>query len=915
VTIRWIAFVLAVALARNGFAASSALPIYIEDSHAGSFYWLAQHLDLEEECTLIHFDAHSDASAIFDSDELRNRLRRVASPEERRELLERWRQAGAIQCFNWIEPLMPEPITNLIWVRCEKLRKPEAAALQKTAIEQLDGQLEAAPRLAGSLGKRCRVVGLENISSNIKDGTPVVITIDLDYFAEVDTGARAAAFERVWKFVAGCRNLRAVTFAISRPYLASDDQADALVRLALASSLSLPTARIQFEPFEKVGNDRSLRARELRSQKRDVPAFSLTNASEELRALLLANRDRIAVQTDPVAWEKLLGQWESEAPAIHLAVKNHEPSTDNIWRVPVLESTEVDLITEPWDAAVSRVEWIALTPEHVRCNLTAERADEIGFASGAPPRPRWRETRLRQNGGALPVDALRSFFDKRTGCGAIRLQARVETNHRIRETPAIEIRRFTRSGFRAALTEQFGLPYLFGSGELRDHANTGPETGWGADCANFLVYALRRQGRQIPWCNPRQLRKYLEPVMLKAGAGEAKFSDEDAADGLVIHFGSHVAALLEDRPPIGTLDATDLVAHQLEGVAEMLSLGELLAKRNNPRFDLLRVAHRQPRPDLVVGGDVMLGRTVGEQIKAGADPFAGIRGYLDAAPWKFVNLECVISDKGTATTGKPYCFRAPAQAASVLTAAGINAVGLANNHADDFGSDALIDSIVRLATNHIAAVGAAETVDGAYEPHFFTTRDGRRAALIVLNDVESDFRANGATVAASSNRERVARSIAEARTTADFVFCLLHWGDENTNGVSERQRSLARWLIDQGVDAVAGCHSHSIQPLDFYHGRPVVYSLGNLVFDGAPNLESWNRGQLLEIDAGGPGRESSLRLIPVRLDARGFPQLVDAEENKERRFTNRRSLDGLQTLTASFGGRPSRCSTFADRRE
>ena len=118
--------------------------------------------------------------------------------------------------------------------------------------------------------------------------------------------------------------------------------------------------------------------------------------------------------------------------------------------------------------------------------------------------------------------------------------------------------------------------------------------------------------------------------MLKAGAGEAKFSAEDAAEGLVIHFGSHVAALMEDRPPIGTLDASDLVAHQLEGVPEMLSLGELLAKRNNPRFDLLRVAHRQPQADLVVGGDVMLGRTVGEQIQAGADPFAGIRGYLDA---------------------------------------------------------------------------------------------------------------------------------------------------------------------------------------------------------------------------------------------------------------------------------------------
>src|SRR5438045_8572085 len=97
-------------------AAPITLPIYIEDNHAGSFYWLAEQLDLDEEYTLIHFDAHSDASAIFDSDKIRERLRRVASLDERRQLLERWRAAGAIQCFNWIETLMPAPISRVIWV-------------------------------------------------------------------------------------------------------------------------------------------------------------------------------------------------------------------------------------------------------------------------------------------------------------------------------------------------------------------------------------------------------------------------------------------------------------------------------------------------------------------------------------------------------------------------------------------------------------------------------------------------------------------------------------------------------------------------------------------------------------------------------------------------------------------------------
>jgi len=91
VKLPWTVLVLLAATARWSGAARVTLPIYIEDNHAGSFYWLAEHLDLDEEYTLIHFDAHSDASAIFDSDKIRERLRRVASLEERRQLLGRWR--------------------------------------------------------------------------------------------------------------------------------------------------------------------------------------------------------------------------------------------------------------------------------------------------------------------------------------------------------------------------------------------------------------------------------------------------------------------------------------------------------------------------------------------------------------------------------------------------------------------------------------------------------------------------------------------------------------------------------------------------------------------------------------------------------------------------------------------------------
>ena len=870
--LRWLGLLLGAAFAWETTAAPITLPIYIEDSHAGSFHWLARQLDLDAEYTLVHFDAHSDASAIFDSDKLRERIRRVGSVEERRDILDQWRQTGLIQCYNWIEPLMPAPISNVFWVPGSALPKPRATKLEEKAIRQLDGHLEAAPRASSSFRGRYHVVGFDQLPRQLKESGPIVVTIDLDYFAEVPASRRAREFERVWNFVAECRNLHAVTIAISRAYLKNDDAADELVQLALAASLSLPTATIQFAPFAKVGHDRSLRAREFQKRKEEVPAFELGRATEKLRALLLANRERISVQTETAAWEKQLADWAKEAPSVRLAVKDHEPSTDHIWRIAASEPAELELQIEPWHAAVGRVEWLALTPEHLRCNLRGDRGDEIGFASGAPPRPRWREIRLPGNGSTLSLDAARRATATEN-FGAMRVKARIEVAGRIRETPVIEIRRFAGSGFRAAITEQFGLPYLFGSGELADATNTGPETGWGADCANFVVYAFRRQGRFIPWSNPKQLRKYLEPLGRNLRAGEARLTEDDLRGGLIVHLGNHVGAVMEDRPPLGILDSNDRVAHQLEGLPEILSLGQLLVARKAARFDLLRAPPPPRATDLLLGGDVMLGRTVGDQIKNGADPLAGIRPRLDGASWKVVNLECVVSDRGAARAGNRYSLRAPLEAVRILVDARINAVSLANNHAADFGQEALVDSIARLRASDIATVGAGETQERAYAPHYFTARHGTRAAVIAL----SDFTAKDANVANAGERERVAQAIAEARAEATFVLCLVHWGDENTEKVTGRQRELARWLIDHNVDAVVGSHPHCIQPTDFYHGRPVVYSLGNLVFDGAPNVPAWNKGELLEVNLGRPGsKDASFRLIPVTLDARGFPYLIES---------------------------------------
>lgn len=832
------------------------LPVYIEDSHSGSFHWLAEHLDLEESCMLLHFDAHSDASAVFDSDKIRAQLRDVTSTEERRLRLEDWRRDGTIQCFDWIEPLMPAPIAQVIWISRE-FNSPETRARgEAEATRQLDGHLEAAPRSAGAFAGRYRTMSLSDLlAANAIDG-PLVATIDLDYFAELSVAERETQFARIWKFLIERPNLRAITIAISRPYLADDAEADALLELALRKALLLPTAQIQFEPFRVVGNDQSLRAREYRAQHRPVPAFDVEKSSRELRALFLANQKRIAVRGDAARWQSLLGRWRASVPAFHLAVKGHEPSTDSVWRVPVDEAARLEAVAEPWDAHFENVKWIVQVPQYSRCNLTLDGNDRAVFARGAPPRPVWREVALSSSDKTLSFSELAAFFDPASGCGAVRIRARIESDQWLRETPAIEIRRGKGTGFRAALSEQFGLPYLFGSGALRDGSDTGPETGWGADCANFLTYALRRQGLRIPWSNPRQFRRYLEPVAERLGAEEQpRFTEEELERGVILHLGSHVAALVEDKPLLGVLNAEDLVAHQLEGVPAMISVGELLRSRHVTSFDLLRVPAMPGRGDLILGGDVMLGRGVGEQITRGADVFAGISEILRSAKCRVVNLEWVISDRGEPISGRKFTLRAPIAAAKALRDAGISYVGLANNHVNDFGAAARLDAIEHLREAGVGVIGAGDHTS------VIVLENGWRVALLAID------------ATAALDRSRLEGELLAVQARADSVITLAHWGEENTPHVTEEQRELARWLVDHGVDLVVGSHPHCLQPVDYYHGRAIVYSLGNLVFDGAPTLPEWNRGALLEVSWHGLKKSPSLNLVPVRLDACGFPRL------------------------------------------
>ncbi|TSE34850.1 Capsule biosynthesis protein CapA [Tepidimonas fonticaldi] len=104
---------------------------------------------------------------------------------------------------------------------------------------------------------------------------------------------------------------------------------------------------------------------------------------------------------------------------------------------------------------------------------------------------------------------------------------------------------------------------------------------------------------------------------------------------------------------------------------------------------------------------------------------------------------------------------------------------------------------------------------------------------------------------------------------ADVVIPVMHWGWEYEPRASARQRALARWMIDAGADAVIGGHPHVAQDTEVYQGRPIIYSLGNFVFDGFRAPET-TTGWLVRLTV---DRQGAVRwtAMDVRLDRHGAP--------------------------------------------
>lgn len=231
-------------------------------------------------------------------------------------------------------------------------------------------------------------------------------------------------------------------------------------------------------------------------------------------------------------------------------------------------------------------------------------------------------------------------------------------------------------------------------------------------------------------------------------------------------------------------------------------------------------------------GDLMLARRPGEAVARGIDPFRTFAGVLAEADIAVGNLECVIATVGQEVP-KAYNFRCHPRNIPLL-ARYFDAVSVANNHSGDYGKDGFSEQLDLLRRGGVAFFGGGKNLAEAHTP-LVLERSGLRVALLGYNEVELRSFAAGPQKAglAWSEDERVAADIRSAREVhkADLVVVYPHWGLEYQSKPSERQRTLARLMVDSGADLVVGAHPHVTQTVEWYKGRLIVYSLGNFVFD------------------------------------------------------------------------------------
>ncbi len=294
-------------------------------------------------------------------------------------------------------------------------------------------------------------------------------------------------------------------------------------------------------------------------------------------------------------------------------------------------------------------------------------------------------------------------------------------------------------------------------------------------------------------------------------------------------------------------------------------------------------------------GDVNFAKRTAARLATNpATAFGVAAESLRKADLTMVNLETSIS-VGGAKYPKEYNFQAPPSALTALKDAGIDVATMANNHAADYGSAGLKQTLAAVAKSPIPVLGIGKDADAAFAPWYVSVR-GTRIAFIAADQVRDettlpDFSAGRHKPGvANAYQPQLLSTVRAARARADIVVVYLHWGTEYKTCPNAEQPGLADALVKAGATAVVGTHAHVLLGAGWRKdGHYVAYGLSNYLWWESFGNEQDDNGILTLSFLN--GKVTAAQFAAAHLDSTGVPvpatgatkKRIDAEWERDRR--------------------------------
>lgn len=243
--------------------------------------------------------------------------------------------------------------------------------------------------------------------------------------------------------------------------------------------------------------------------------------------------------------------------------------------------------------------------------------------------------------------------------------------------------------------------------------------------------------------------------------------------------------------------------------------------------------------------------------------FAPTRSIFSSADVILGNLENPLCAGGEPIFKWGPNFRASPEIAKLLSEAGFDILGVANNHIRDYGDLGFLETLEHLSNAGVFSVGGDRDSSSASEAVLIEIGELSIGILAFTYRQESVVGPNRPG-AADLDSPKCYEAVRRLRSKVDTVIVFLHMDPEYSEYPAPHRIEMAHNFIDAGAEIVIGHHPHVPQGLEIYRGKLIAYSLGNFIFHTQKQRPLTSLGYLLKITLTKKGVAKAV-IIPYKI--------------------------------------------------